>query len=198
MEEKIDDLLITFKNSLEDPDVFKHLDFPESLNYFSKNENKFIKAFRSFETHEIRIQIFSKLFLFLPITENIIKLILEKKIFEYEIFYNFAEEDNISTYFSKTKDFSKKLTDINIDPSELKKNIDIKEKELNSLKKINNNLQNKNSEINIIKKDIKKLKKEIFDKNISSEKNFKIDKLYEKIKRFNNKLYALKEDYDCE
>lgn len=192
MENKIQDLLINLKDS----STLKDAEFCESLYYFSKNENKFIKAFRSFENHEARIEVFKQLFQFLPITEKIIKLILEKKIFDIDIFYEKVEVDNITNYFSKTTKFCKKLDKISLNPDILKKDITREENELNKLIKINNNLQNKKSEINDIKKKNEELKLQIINENISSEENFKIDKLLEKVKRFNEKLKSLGGDHE--
>lgn len=196
MEDKVLDLLVTLKNSSEDLSILKDLDFCKSLCEFSKNENKFIKVYRNFENHEVRTQIFKKLFIFLPITQNIIKLILEKKIFPMKIFYEEIEDDNISNYFSKNINFYKKLDNLNINPQELIENIKEKEKELSLLKQINNNLQDKSSKINQLKKKNKDLKLEIFNEKISSERNFKIDKLYEKVERFNKKLKILEGTYE--
>lgn len=193
MEYKVDELLETLFQSIEEPNILHQEFFADSLYYFSSRPKEFHAGFKKFENSEVRREVFSILFSFLPITKNIIRFIaIERNFFSDTPPFEDGEDRIIERgYFSETDSYYSYLSKVDLDPAPLEKKLKEKDKELkdrkNEYKRLITERKDYETEENKKCELLKTLKTEGLIKDLGT----KLDKVQEQTRRFNDKLKAL-------
>lgn len=179
----IDNFLFQLSN--ED---FNNEEFIENLIFFSNNETSFKRGLEVYEDTDNQLEVFEKLFIFLPITKKLIKRIIDTDFFDdsaIEIL-NRCENNYLNTYFDYIISYCGWLDKDGIDTSNIKKEIEKKER---TLKTTMNSLK-------VLKKKEEQLTKGIEDrkiimKKLNIEKRENIIREISKVEKYSQKIKEL-------
>jgi hypothetical protein len=166
----------------------KTIEFSKSLLFFSKNPNVFIRGFQKYGDNDRRWDIYNKLFLFLPITKDIIKMVVDERFFTEDNLIIEGEELFLKDYFKNLKYYREFLEKNGLKIEKLKREVRINEKKFQDLEERNKELNRSKDEKNQVISKRNNLMKEL-----NVEKTERINKVEAKVKRYYDKLKALEE-----